>query len=284
VTDQPPDFQEAAKIMKMSASAGKSPLAFFLLVFLLSIPFWLAGAAAPQFLSKKIPINLPLSALAAFNPMIAALILAYREDGPAGLKRLLKRSLDYKRIKARIWYFPAIFLMPMMMALEYGVLRWRGASVPSPQFPILMVPIFFFGFFIGAIGEELGWQGYAIDRLQARWNALESSIILGLVWAIWHLIPFLQTNHNSRWVAWQCVTTILARIIIVWLYNNAGRSVFIAILFHAMLNVSEFLFPNYGSHYDPLIASVIMALTAGIVLFLWGPQTLARFRYARDQA
>jgi uncharacterized protein len=270
--------------MKISASAGKPPLPFFLLVFLLSVPFWLASAVTQQDLPKRIPINLPVSALAAFNPMMAALILVYREDGPAGVKRLLKRSVDCKGIKARIWYFPAIFLMPMIMALEYGALLLMGAPVPQPQFSILMIPIFFFGFFIAAIGEELGWQGYAIDRLQGRWNALESSIILGLVWAIWHLIPFIQTHHSPRWVAWQCVTTILARTIIVWLYNNAGQSVFIAILFHAMLNVSEFLFPRYGSHYDPLIASVIMALTAGIVIFLWGAQTLARFRYARDQA
>jgi membrane protease YdiL (CAAX protease family) len=267
----------------MSASVGRSALRFFLLVFLLSIPFWLAGALAPQFLQKKIPINLPVSALAAFDPMIAALILVYRKDGPEGAKRLLKRAVDYKRIKARTWYFPAMFLMPATMALEYGVLRWMGASLPSPQFPTLMVAIFFFVFFIAAIGEELGWQGYAFNLLQARWNALESSIILGLAWAIWHLIPFIQANHTPRWIAGQCVTTILARIIIVWLYNNAGQSVFIAILFHTMLNVSEFLFPNYGSHYDPLIASVIMALTAGIIIFLWGPKTLARSDM-RDQA
>jgi hypothetical protein len=74
---------------------------------------------------------------------------------------------------------------------------------------------------------------------------------------------------------------IFTRILIVWLYNNTGESVFAAVVFHATNNLSSFLFPNYGSHYDPFIACIIIAGAAAIVTFLWGSTTLARFRYAR---
>jgi hypothetical protein len=74
------------------------------------------------------------------------------------------------------------------------------------------------------------------------------------------------------------------RVIIVWLYNNTGKSVLVTILFHDMLNVSEFLFPNYGSHYDPAITGILIIITAVIVTFFWGAKTLAHFRYARPHA
>ena len=73
------------------------------------------------------------------------------------------------------------------------------------------------------------------------------------------------------------------RILIVWIYNNTGRSVFAAIVFQATANVSQFSFPNHGSHYDPLATVLILAFTAAMVVFLWGPQTLARYRYARSR-
>jgi hypothetical protein len=73
------------------------------------------------------------------------------------------------------------------------------------------------------------------------------------------------------------------RILIVWIYNNTGRSVFATIVFQATANVSQFSFPNYGSHYDPRVAGLILAFTAAMVVFLWGPQTLAQYRFARSR-
>ncbi|MGB7923344.1 MAG: hypothetical protein WCF57_08870 [Pyrinomonadaceae bacterium] len=74
------------------------------------------------------------------------------------------------------------------------------------------------------------------------------------------------------------------RILIVWLYNNTGRSVFAASLFHAKSNVSQFSFPNFGSHYDPFLACIILTFAAGAVTFLYGPEALARCGRARPRA
>ncbi len=274
-------FEGSRTSMNIRVSVSESPWIFFLLVFMLSVPFWLIGAITGQFLPKEIPIKLPISSLMAFNPLIAAVILAYREDGSDGVKELLKRSVDYRRIKRKSWYVPIVCFMPITMVVEFGLMDLMGASLPDPQVPILMVPVLFVVFFVAAVGEEVGWQGYAIDRLQDRWNALEASLILGIVWAIWHIVPFMQSHRTLPWIAWQCLGTIVARILIVWLYNCTGKSVFATVLYHAMSNVSVFLFPNYGSHYDPFITWLITAFTAAIVIFVWGPETLARYRYAR---
>lgn len=263
--------------MHTNASQEKLPLNYFLLVFVLAVPFWLFGGG-----KLPLPIDLPVSALGTFVPVTAASILSYRQDGFNGIKQLLKKALDYKKIKNKSWYLPALFLMPLIYFLSYVVMRLAGLPLPDPiNIPLLMAPVLFLMFFIGDAGEELGWTGYAIDPMQNRWGAFKASLILGVVWAIWHAIPFVQTGNPVNWVVWQSLFTVAARIVIVWIYNNTGKSVLAAILVHVMSNVSWSLFPNYGSHYDPFVTGLIIWLIAAIVIFAWGPKTLARYRHAR---
>ncbi len=262
----------------------RSPWVFFLLVFVLSVPFWLAGPLADQLLQKAIPIDLPLSALQAVNPLIAASILVYGENGWEGVKRLLRRALDYGRIKRKVWYVPILCLWPTTMVLAYGSMYLADAPLPDdPRFPMLILPLLFVVFLVSATVEQVGWQGYAIDRLQGRWNALEAGIIVGVVWAIWHVVPLMELRQTPTWIAWQCLGMVPFRILIVWIYNNTGRSVFAAIVFQATANVSQFSFPNYGSHYDPFVVGLILTFMAAIVTLVWGPETLARYRYARSR-
>ena len=242
--------------MNTSASLKRSPLTFFLLVFALALPFWLLGALVKH---VPLPINLPVSALQFICPLIAAFILVYREEQRGGVKRLLKSVFDFKRIKHKIWYVPIIFLMPLIMVLSYGVMLLLGRPLPEPSIPFLLIPIFFVVFFLPAACEEVGWTGYVTDPLQARWSAFTTSLILGAVWAIWHVIPELQANPPP-WVAGQFFSTIGLRVLIVWLYNNTGKSVLAAILFHDMVNVSEFSFPNYGSHYPRVAQRVVWVI------------------------
>lgn len=270
-----PDERESDKNMPPNTSQEKLPLDFFGLVIALMIPFWLFGGN-----KLPIPVDLPVSALEFVTPMLAAIILSYRRNGAAGAKKLFKKVLDYPKIQNRIWYLPILLINPVIMVLSYVVMRLAGLPLPDPQIPWLMAPALFLAFFIAAIGEELGWTGYAFDPMQDRWGALKASIVLGLVWGLFHLIPDLQNGHAANWILWQRLGTVARRVLIVWLYNNTGKSVFSAILFHAMDNVSWVLFPNYGSHYDPFVTSMITFLVVGIVIFAWGSKTLARYRFA----
>ena len=161
-------------------------------------------------------------------------------------------------------------------------MRLIGAPLPVPEVSLLTLLILFALFFISATCEEAGWSGYAIDPLQARWGALGASLVVGSVWAAVHVAPDLQGHHTWAWIASQRCFSAVLRVLIVWLYNNIEKSVFAAILFYDMDNVTVYtLFPNDGgSHYIPAITASLTAITAGIVTFLWGPKTLARYRYA----
>jgi membrane protease YdiL (CAAX protease family) len=255
-------------------SRGRSPLNFFLLVFALSIPFWLAGAAT----ERQLLPGLPVAALMFVCPMTAALILVYGENKTAGVIALLKRSFDYKRIRSKIWYAPVLLLMPGVMVLSYGLMRLTGQPVPTPQFPVLATIAMFLVFFIAALGEELGWSGYSIDPMQDRLGALPAGVMLGVVWAAWHIVPLVQAHRSPAWITWWCVGTVAIRVVMVWLYNNTGKSVFGAALFHDMINVTWQLFPLHGSYYDPRVTGLIMTLVAVIVTVVWRPRTLARSR------
>ena len=255
---------------------NRSPLIYFVLTFALSIPFWIAGA----FTDFQILPGIPLSALGLLCMVGAASILVYRENGVTGVTELLKRSFDFTRVKAKIWYVPTILLMPAIMTLSFIVMRLTGNQLPSPQLSFATPFILFAVFFIAAIGEELGWSGYAIDPLQDRFGALGGALILGVVWAVWHFIPLLSVKRSLDWIAWWSLSTVALRVIITWLYNNTGRSVFIAVIFHAMFNVTWQLFPINGSYYDPRVTSMIMAAAAIVVVTVWGPRTMVRTQSA----
>lgn len=252
------------------------PVEFFVLLIVLMIPFWIFGGRP-----LPIPVKLPVSAFAAFMPMIAAVILTYHQDRFTGVKMLFKKVMDYRKIEHKIWYLPILLLYPLISLLSYLVMRITLRPLPDVQIPWLMVPVFMIVFFLFGIGEELGWMGFAYNSIQNRWGALKAGIFLGLVWALIHLIPDLQNAQTASWILWQRVGTIALRILMVWIYNNNGRSVFAMILFHVSVNLGWALFPNFGSHYDPLITSLIVLPVTGIVLLLWDSQTLKRFRFAR---
>jgi CAAX protease family protein len=266
-------------MIKTNVSPNRSPLIFFLLVFALSIPLSLAGAAIGLDLLPGLPVS---SLVVTFCPLIAAVILVHRENGAAGVTGLLKRAFDFERIGAKVWYAPVVLLMPAVMVLEYGLMRWMGSPVPIPQFPIWAPLALFVACFIAALGEELGWMGYAIDPMQARSNALQAGILLGLAWAAWHIIPVVQVGRSPEWIAWQCLFWVASRVLFVWLFNNTGKSVFATAVYHAMLNLTWQLFPINGSFYDPRITALIVTFAAVIVTIVWGPQTLAQYRYARS--
>ena len=255
-----------------SAPKNRSALTFFVLTFALSVPFWIAGAVTNIQLLPAIPI----SALGVVCMVGAASILVYRENGLTGVRALLERSFDFKRVKAKIWYLPTILLMPCIMVSSYVVMRLMGVALPVPQFSFVTTLILCVVFFVAGLGEELGWSGYAIDPLQYRFGALGGALLLGMVWVVLHLIPLLLVQRSLTWIAWWSLGTMAYRVIITWLYNNTGKSVFIAAIFHATINVTYFLFPIQGSSYDPRVTGLIVACVAAIITVAFGSRTLVR--------
>jgi len=260
------------------APLSRSPLKFFLLVFALSVPFWLIGGVT----DLQLMPGLSVSALMAFCPMVAALMLVHRESGASGATELLRRSFDFARIRAKRWYAPILLLMAGVNVIVYGLMRWMDMPLPAPRIGVFAAPLMFLGFFVAALGEELGWSGYITDPMQDRWSALQTGVLLGLVGVLWHIVPLLLVHRPPSWIAWWCLYAVAARILIVWLYNNTGKSVFAVALFHATLNLAWMLFPVDGSHFDMRLGGLVMAAIAVAVTVVWGPQTPARQNSARS--
>ena len=266
-----------------NSTSKRSPYLFFILVYALSIPLWVLNVIYPIHLPVD---NLPVTDIVAtFTPVIAASILVYREEGLSGVKDLLKRTFDYRRITKKAWYVPIILLMPAIYVLTYGIMRLFGLPVPAVWSPPLLTPLLFVAFFFAAAGEELGYTGYATDPMQARYTALTASLIIGLIHAIWHVPSAASIGYTLGLYIWGVIVLgVSFRVLTVWIYNNTGKSVFAAILFHAVTNTGRSIFPGSRSAfelYDGAIGYGLIAIVTVIVVYLWGATTLARFRYAR---
>jgi uncharacterized protein len=246
--------------------------AFYLLVILLSVPLWLVGG-----IKLSLPVKLPVSALTAFIPVIAASILCFRRDGRQGLKELFQRAWDYRKIEEKRWYLPVLLLAPSIYLVSFFIMQLTGRPLPDKiVLSFLWVPVAFVIFLPSGAGEELGWSGYATEPMADRWGALRAGFLLGVLWAVWHSVAFLQTGWSLEWVVWQSIKTIAMRMIIVWIYYKTGRSVFAATLYHTTDNVSWSLFPNFGDSYDPLVTGLVNCIVTVVIILTGGFNNAAR--------
>ena len=198
--------------------------------------------------------------------------------------------MDPRLPRGARWYLPVLLLMPAAVVVEVGLLGLVGRSVPGFEVAPLVLVADLALFWLAATLEEVGWTGYATDRLLAIRGRLVTALVIGVVWALWHVPAMLEMpgEPSWAWVVLQCLNQVIVRVLIVWIYVASGGSLFAAIGLHALLNVSTMtLFPVYGSHYDPLVANVVLGVVAVLVVRLWGtstpaspPRVLGRLRLA----
>lgn len=133
---------------------------------------------------------------------------------------------------------------------------------------------------IGPLSEEIGWRGYALGRLQARWNALTSSLIVGLVWALWHLPLFMMAGTSQHELGLPFIGFLVGMmavsVLFTWLHNNTAGSIWTAIFFHWLYTYSAQVVDS-GVTRSVLynwLGSVPYIMIAIIVVLIWKPQTL----------
>lgn len=242
---------------------------FFLLVFVLSVPFYVLGTTSARL--TGLPL-LPASALMTFVPMVAAMMIIFCRRGAGGILTWGRGMLRSNRRNDAHWYFIALAFIPVVCLVEFAVLRLSGSAVPVPQIAFSQALFLFVAFFVGAVGEEVGWQGYAYPALRKHKGVFASALVLGSVWALWHILPFVQLGRSADWILWHSLSAVALRVIIVWLFENTGGSMLVAVLFHTMINVSWALFPVSGSFYDPLVTLVILSSSSLLIATLWHPR------------
>ena len=182
-------------------------------------------------------LGLAPGAIVGFGPFFAAVVVLALTGGRAGVMNLLRGMVRWR--VAPLWYAAAL-LLPVAIALGATVLNvLLGARPPSSAelgaWPSL-IPTYFLLLLIPGIGgawEEPGWRGYALPKLQVGRSALLASLILGVVWAFWHL-PLMV----AAVIPWSDIAYVTVQsVVYAWLFNNTNGSVLLVMLFHTMNNV-----------------------------------------------
>lgn len=188
------------------------------------------------------------------GPMVSGIYFTYREKGINGLKDYFRRIIDGKRLGLKGWVF-SLFLAPFVTILAgylnqflHGEGLHGDTSIldfSSGPLNWLYSAVAFLTYFIwfGPFPEELGWRGYALDKLLGRYTPFISSLILGLFWAVWHLpIFFIKgTYQQSLGVGSFGFLLFFAGLIafavaMTKIYEITQRSILAAILMHFGLN------------------------------------------------
>ena len=270
------------RIARKHTATKKSPIAFFVLTFLFSLPFYILNALAYMNVVFEPEMGALYVSLFTLAPITSASILTFRKSGRAGVKKLLGRIFDFRRIARGRWYIPILVLGPLIFLLSLGVMVLSGAPIPASLIPAEALPAVFLFFFILAAGEEVGWMGYAFEPMQLQGGALGASLVLGMLWAVWHVPFFVFMMPDPVILIAQVLTLVGTRVLAAWIFNNTGKSVFAAILFHASDNTALVTLPEVQaiSPWGAVMTSSLVVVAAVVVTLLWGPGTLARFRFA----
>ena len=204
-----------------------------------------------------------------FGPAGAAIIVAALTEGKSGVQELLFRVVRW-RVGFR-WYVIALGLPTLLAALALGIhlalTTSTTATLGSLTFLDLVV-------FVLVVGEELGWRGYALPAMLKRWSPLHASLVLGVLWGIWHLPTFLITGmpQSGRPFAAFLLMTTAYSVLLSWAWLGTGGSVLIATVFHGAINLSQgfFLGGVEPARQYWLLAGVYV-LAALVVVLRLGP-------------
>ena len=208
-----------------------------------------------------------------FGPAAAALIVAAATEGRVGVRELLLRTVRW-RVGIR-WYVIALVLPTVLALAGLGVyvLTGRPNSLPLGRLSILDLIVF-----VLVVGEELGWRGYAFPKLIQKFSPRTASLILGVLWGVWHLPTFVIASmpQYGRPFGAFLVMTVSYSVLLGWAFLHTRGSVLIATLFHGAINLSQGFFLG---GMDPATQYWLLALVYGVaavvVALVLGPN-LAR--------
>jgi uncharacterized protein len=223
---------------------------FIKVLVVLSSPFWFLGA----FVQPLFPaVKLPVSALVFCCPLFSVIVLMPKSSRWIRLRCLLRWCFDSKRATNTLSLLP-IILLPIAIEVASYAFNFQHLPRIGEDNAMLFLP---FLFFISALVEEVGWTAYLTNELQKELSPLTTSVIIGSLWALWHVIPYYQIGHSVNWIFWQCICTIISRVFMISIYNNSRGYFMWTVWYHMMINLSVFSLPGYVFHYNPTVTAIL---------------------------
>jgi membrane protease YdiL (CAAX protease family) len=216
------------------------------------------------------PIPWSLHYLAAYGPLLAAIIVTGVTTGREGLRELCGRMLKW-RVRP-VWWLVA--LAPLVLyALLSLVLRFipgQGADLAAlgqiDFLPNLGAGALLVWFLTFGLGEETGWRGYALPRLQRGRSALSATVILWALWALWHL-PLFFYLYDATIIVGFLLGLLAGAIIFTWLYNSTGGSVLLVAVWHAAFNFVTGCLACKTGVAAAVVSTVVMVWV--VVIVVW---------------
>jgi len=258
-----------------------SAFTYFVVALGWSALFWTASVRLE---TRDDPADSLLFLLGGAGPFIAAVALTQFREPTATRRDFWVRVFDLRRLRWP-WWAAALLIHPAILAFAFAADISLGGSLPplrsqaSSLSAVLSLLLFVFWF--GPLPEEMGWRGFALDRLQARITALQASVVLGSVWALWHVPLFfvpgsfqagLGLGSLRSWIF--LFSMVPLSILMTWVYNNTDRSTLSAVLIHYSGNLCGALLAK--SDRVAALELLFLSLAAIVAIVGWGARRLTR--------
>lgn len=249
---------------------------FFALAFAISWAVWMPVVMSGRGVDVAWARWLLYAGIA--GPGLAAIVLLYSGGTRSERAEYWDRVFEFRRVGPRTLVL-IVLGYPLLTALAVALDWLLSARAPDASVlarlveePATLLAYVGFTLLLGPIPEELGWRGYALDRLQSRWTPVRSSLLLGAAWAVWHLPEFWMPGTYQHGIGigtpefWLFVATAIGlSVLMTWVYNTTRRSTLSAIVIHGAVNLSR------ATVNVSLAAEVIrtsLVLTAAVIVVL----------------
>lgn len=253
-------------------------LAFFVLAYGFS---WLVEIPLALEAQGLIKVGIPfyLHYLAAYGPMLAALIVTRAIGGSRGLRSLFGRMTRWKVGPG--WWLAAVapLCLYLLVAASLWLVQGKPVDLASlgqvdflPNLGLVALPLWILTF---GVGEETGWRGFALPRLQANRTPLRATIILWVLWALWHL-PLFFYSYEVYILPGFLIGLLAGAILFTWLYNGTSSSVLLVAVWHGTFNYVTACVSCKTGLPAAAISALVMVWAFLIVVAIFKPIRLSR--------
>jgi uncharacterized protein len=269
--------------MSFNLSRQQPVWLYFVLAYSISWSIWFVGYVSGK--SKSFEDFGTFLFLGSFGPLLSALLLTFWQGGMPEVKMFLLRIVQ---VRVRFWVYLAVFfIFPAVMSLGFLVLGFPFKSDPLLNIATLILAMPINGLLTaflspGPLGEEPGWRGFALPRL-IQLGEWQSMIVLGLLWAFWHLPVAImfpgwrelftgQSVDLKLWLVFYPVSTLALTMMLSKIWKWSGQSVFVCILFHGVVNstfqITDKISTPYSNTVSFAILVLLMLIAAAIFMVL----------------
>lgn len=249
---------------------------FYILAFTISWLGWIPAVMGSHGIAPFVhPSFQFLLILSAVGPALAAMIVTQVTYGKAQVKNLLKALIQWQANLG--WYLVAIFGPVALLLIAQGVTKFSALTATQPAHRKELFPLALSALLMSLFSnpwEEVGWRGFALPHLQKRYTALVASIMIGILWGLWHLPIFFWVGNPMAeypFLPW-FAGTVAETFIYTWLYNSTKGSLLLVSLFHVALNT----FGVVISGVSTTTLALLYVLVALGLTVIFGGENLSR--------